>query len=134
MARAQASGRAGSTEEPGEPFHHAIDVASGPVDPVAARASFEIGLGQEYVLGHEPLKGLSRPSLEPRIALEATRQPVTVVRGESQPLHRFENLVVDALAADQAAVWLGQARQHAVAGDEDARLVARDLEQMPILG
>ena len=86
------------------------------------------------MLRHVPWQGFGRSPFERAIALQAAREPITLVGSQRQLLHRFDDLIVDPFASDQAAVWLAESRQHTIASDEDALFRAGELKQSAVLG
>src|SRR3990172_12344810 len=114
---ARAGSAAGlAVHQPRQPVEHPGGVGSGPEDARAARAGHELGVGGEDVLGDEAAQRVPGAGLEPRIALEAAREPGGLPGPEPQPPDGLPDLLVEPLLGDEALPRLGQPRPHPLPG------------------
>jgi hypothetical protein len=60
------------------------------------------------------------------------REPLSLDRGQRQERNRLEDLVVHALGLDEAGPRMRQAREHAVAGDEEALFSLGDPQELAV--
>src|SRR3989442_15422508 len=84
------TGRSFSAEHLPEAGQHAVGVAARPVDPTAARAAHELALRAEDALREQLLHLVLGPGLQPRVALEAAREPLRLGRRQPELLHRLQ--------------------------------------------